>query len=441
MPPTIPQDSYRHIWRLSWPIIFSNLTLPLTGAVDVAMMGHLPDPAYIGGVGLGVLVFNALYLAFGFLRMGTTGFAAQAVGAGDKSELAHILYRSVLIALILGGVLISLKTPILSYAQHFLSASARTEQLMAEYITIRLYDVPATLFNMVMLGWMFGQQRMKLCMLHLISVNMLNIGLNIWFVRGLGMDVDGVALSTVIAQYAGAVFFILILMFRRRTGFVLTPPEPDQLFHASQWKSFLSIARDLSIRTLMIWAVEAVLLSQSAKSGDVSLASVQLVLTLFNFIAFGLDGIAHAAEALTGQHIGSRNTKALALVISRSTRLSAAMALALTMGLFWFETFWITLLTSQAELTAVMEGLWIYVCLIPLASFLAFVMDGVFVGASQGRHMRNTTFISALICFVIIFSLPGWAEESLLLGFLVYLILRGVLLWQALPAVLSRANP
>ena len=117
------------------------------------------------------------------------------------------------------------------------------------------------------------------------------------------------------------------------------------------------------------------------------------------------------------------------------------MALALTMGLFWFETFWITLLTSQAELTAVMEGLWIYVCLIPLASFLAFVMDGVFVGASQGRHMRNTTFISALICFVIIFSLPGWAEESLLLGFLVYLILRGVLLWRALPAVLSRANP
>ena len=143
MPPTTPQDSYRHIWRLSWPIILSNLTLPLTGAVDVAMMGHLPDPAYIGGVGLGVLVFNALYLAFGFLRMGTTGFAAQAMGAEDKSELAHILYRSVLIALILGGVLISLKTPILSYAQHFLSASARSEQLMAEYITIRLYDVPA----------------------------------------------------------------------------------------------------------------------------------------------------------------------------------------------------------------------------------------------------------------------------------------------------------
>lgn len=433
----LSENSYRHIWRLSWPIILSNLTFPLTGAVDVAMMGHLPNPAFVGGVGLGTLVFNVLYLAFAFLRMGTTGFTAQAKGEGNNAELNSILCRSILIALISGLIIVTLKNPIINTAHSLLQASTLTENVMAEYMSIRIYDVPATLFNLVVLGWLFGQQQMKLCMFHLVSVNLLNVGLNILFVKGLGMAVDGVALSTVLAQYAGSLFFIIFLCIQRKERFASAKPNRKQIFDAGKWKMMFFVARDLSLRTLMIWAVEAVMLSQSAEINDASLATIQLVLTIFNFIAFGLDGIAHATEALVGSYYGRKDRSGLATLISRSIRMSGLMAIILSGVVFIAETPLLRLLTSQPILLEKAHQLWVLVSLIPLASFLAFIMDGVCIGASQGRRMRDTTFISACICFAIIFSTPSFELVGLLGGFLVYLMMRGLLLLRAVAPILE----
>lgn len=431
------ENSYYHIWRLSWPIILSNLSFPLAGAVDVAMMGHLPDPAYVGGVGLGSLVFNVLYLAFAFLRMSTTGFTARAKGERNQTELVHILYRSTGIALCSGLFLILLKHPIILTAQHLLNGSALTETLMAEYMSIRIYDVPATLFNIVILGWLFGQQRMKLCMVHLVSVNFLNVGLNILFVNGLGMDVDGVALSTVLAQYAGSAFFITLLFFQRKKIFVSARLDTNLLFDRQKWKDIFSIARDLSVRTLMIWAVEALLLSEAAEIGDLSLATIQIILTLFNFIAFGLDGIAHAAEALVGNKIGAKDKKGLQHIITKSILLSGLLACSTSLLLFIGEWPILNLLTGQAELLEQGHRYWWAVMLIPVASFLAFILDGICVGASEGRRMRDTTLISACICFVIVFSISPVNLTALLTGFLVYLIARGLLLLFAIPPILQ----
>ncbi|MGB2399640.1 MAG: MATE family efflux transporter, partial [Candidatus Puniceispirillaceae bacterium] len=206
--------SYHHIWRLSWPIILSNMTFPLVGAVGVAMMGHLPDPAYVGGVGLGTLVFNVIYLAFSFLRMGTTGFASQAFGRKDTAELGAILLRSMMIAGLMGLVIILLQYPLIATASHLLQASAETEMLMTRYMAIRIYDVPASLLNLAILGWLFGQQQMKLCMLHLVFVNLLNASLAAFFVLGMNMTIEGVALASIAAQYSGLALFGVILTTR-----------------------------------------------------------------------------------------------------------------------------------------------------------------------------------------------------------------------------------
>jgi len=289
----------------------------------------------------------------------------------------------------------------------------------------------------VMLGWLFGQQRMKLCMVHLVSVNFLNVGLNILFVKGLGMDVDGVALSTVLAQYAGSAFFITILYFQRKKIFVSARLDTNLLFDRQKWKNIFSIARDLSVRTLMIWAVEALLLSEAAEIGDLSLATIQIILTLFNFIAFGLDGIAHAAEALVGNKIGAKDKKGLQHIITKSIVLSGLLACSTSLLLFIGEWPILNLLTGQAELLEQGHRYWWVVMLIPVASFLAFILDGICVGASEGRRMRDTTLISACICFVIVFSISPVNLTALLTGFLVYLIARGLLLLFAIPPILQ----
>ena len=433
--------SYHHIWRLSWPIILSNMTFPLVGAVGVAMMGHLPDPAYVGGVGLGTLVFNVIYLAFSFLRMGTTGFASQAFGRKDTAELGAILLRSMMIAGLMGLVIILLQYPLIATASHLLQASAETEMLMTRYMAIRIYDVPASLLNLAILGWLFGQQQMKLCMLHLVFVNLLNASLAAFFVLGMNMTIEGVALASIVAQYSGLALFGVILTTRRADLSLSGLPSKARLTDTAKWRALWQIARDLSLRTLMIWAVEALMLSKAAMMGDLSLASIQIVLTMFAFIAFGLDGIAHATEALVGAFIGRQDPARLKQLVWRSIVMSALLSGIVSIVVLLAQPAILSVMTSQPALIESVSAVWWWVVLIPPASFLAFLMDGVFVGASQGRKMRDTTIISAVICFVIIWFGAGWGLDALLAGFIVYLIARGVLLSLYMNSVIATATP
>jgi len=433
--------SYQHIWRLSWPIILSNMTFPLVGAVAVAMMGHLPDPAYVGGVGLGALVFNVIYLAFSFLRMGTTGFASQAFGRNDTAELGAILMRSVMIAGLMGVFIILLQYPLIAAARHLLAASAETEMLMARYMAIRIYDVPASLLNLSILGWLFGQQQMKLCMLHLVFVNLLNASLAAIFVLGFDMTIEGVALASIVAQYSGLGLFGVILIKRRAVLSLSGLPSKAIFADSGKWRALWQIARDLSLRTLMIWAVEALMLSKAASMGDLSLASIQIVLTMFAFIAFGLDGIAHATEALVGAFIGRQDPVRLKQLVWRSIIMSALLSAVVSIVILIARPAILSAMTSQPALIDSVSAIWWWVVIIPPASFLAFLMDGVFVGASQGRRMRDTTILSAVICFAIIWLGAGWGLDALLAGFIVYLVARGILLSLYMNSVIAIAAP
>ena len=437
--------SWRHIWRLAWPIIISNITVPLVGAVDVAMMGRIDDPAFIGGVGLGMMLFNAIYFGMGFLRMGTTGLVAQSQGEDAAAQIARIMVRGLVLACAI-GIIIILATPVItSIATVVFSASEFVESLMVDYATIRLFAAPAALGNMVVLGVLYGRQQMFGGMLLLLIVNAINLILDFVFVLGLGMTVSGVALASVIAQWSG---FLFMMWYINRPGspigigrFLHTALFLSALRDRMAYRRFFVLGRDIFIRTALLVFCEALVLNQAAKLGDLDLATCQLVLTLFGILAFALDAFAYAAEALVGEAIGKRNSTDLQIVIRRTNSLAAGMALGIAAILWLGDKVIIQLFTTQAALIAHAQTHWVWACLLAPASFMAFQLDGIFVGATRGQDMRNAMIFSAGGLGIALLLLAPWGLQGLLAAFVGYLGLRGASLWWHINRVYAQAGP
>jgi MATE family multidrug resistance protein len=437
--------SWRHIWRLAWPIIISNVTVPLVGAVDVAMMGRIDDPAFIGGVGLGMMLFNAIYFGMGFLRMGTTGLVAQSQGEDAAAQIARTMVRGLVLACAIGMIII-LATPVItSIATAVFSASELVESLMVDYATIRLFAAPAALGNMVVLGVLYGRQQMFGGMLLLLIVNAINLILDFVFVQGLGMTISGVALASVIAQWSG---FLFMMWYINRPGspigigrFLHTALFLSALRDRMAYRRFFVLGRDIFIRTALLVFCEALVLNQAAKLGDLDLATCQLVLTLFGILAFALDAFAYAAEALVGEAIGKRNSTDLQIVIKRTNSLAAGMALGIAAILWLGDTVIIRLFTTQAALTAHAQTHWVWACLLAPASFMAFQLDGIFVGATRGQDMRNAMIFSAGGLGIALLLLAPWGLQGLLAAFVGYLGLRGASLWWHIDGVYAQAGP
>ena len=437
--------SWRHIWLLAWPIIISNITVPLVGAVDVAMMGRIDDPAFIGGVGLGMMLFNAIYFGMGFLRMGTTGLVAQSQGEDAAAQIARIMVRGLVLACAI-GMFIILATPVItSIATVVFSASDFVESLMVDYATIRLFAAPAALGNMVVLGVLYGRQQMFGGMLLLLIVNAINLMLDFVFVLGLGMTVSGVALASVIAQWSG---FLFMMWYINRPGspigigrFLHTALFLSALRDRMAYRRFFVLGRDIFIRTALLVFCEALVLNQAAKLGDLDLATCQLVLTLFGILAFTLDAFAYAAEALVGEAIGKRNSTDLQIVVRRTNSLAAGMALGIAAILWLGDTVIIRLFTTQAALIAHAQTHWVWACLLAPASFMAFQLDGIFVGATRGQDMRNAMIFSAGGLGIALLLLAPWGLQGLLAAFVGYLGLRGASLWWHINRVYAQAGP
>ena len=437
--------SWRHIWRLAWPIIISNVTVPLVGAVDVAMMGRIDDPAFIGGVGLGMMLFNAIYFGMGFLRMGTTGLIAQSQDDNAAAQIARVMVRGLVLAFAI-GVIIILATPvIIRIATAVFSASEIVESLMVEYASIRVFAAPATLGNMVVLGVLYGRQQMFGGMMLLLIVTTINLMLDFVFVLGLGMTVSGVALASVIAQWSGFIF-IMWYINRPRSLIGIGRFLHSNLFLSAlryriAYRQFFMLGRDIFIRTLLLVLCEALVLNQAAKLGDLDLATCQLVLTLFGILAFALDAFAYAAEALVGEAIGKRNSTNLRIVIRRTNGLVAGMALCISAILWMGDMTIIRLFTNQAALTAHAQAHWLWACLLAPASFMAFQLDGIFVGATRGQDMRDAMIFYAGGLGIALLVLAPWGLQGLLAAFVSYLGLRGASLWWHIDRVYSHAIP
>lgn len=437
MMPTAATPARSRVWALAVPVILANLSVPLLGMVDTAVMGHLDSPAYLGAVAIGSLLFSYLYWGFGFLRMGTTGPTAQAMGAGDGAEARAVFGRAFLIGVTVAVLLWAAQVPIQAVAFALLDGSDEVEALAAEYFTIRIWSAPAALVQFAQIGWLMGLGRAKAVLAQQVVANVLNICLNLLFVFGLGMDVDGVALATVIAEYAGlAVGFLLM-----RPSLRALPGRwsRDRLLDPRRLRRLVGVNGDIFIRTLCLISAFAWFTAQGAQSGDVTLAANAVLLTFLTIASYALDGFAHAAETLVGGAVGAGDRRALGEAVRASTGLAVTMAAAISALFLVAGTPLIHLLTGLPEVRAAAGEALPWAIVLPLVAVWGFQFDGIFLGATESRPL-STMMVLCLGAFLGLswLLLPLWGNHGLWAAFTAFMALRGVSLGLLYPALARR---
>mgnify|MGYP005841361733 CR=1 FL=1 len=392
--------SDRHLWRLAWPLMLTNLTVPLLGLVDTAVLGHLQSPLYLGAVAVGANLFSILYWTFGFLRMGTTGLAAQAFGRQDAAGQTALLLRSLLLACAIALALIALQTPLIGTGLTLMNPGPEVSQLATEYAAIRIWSAPAVLCQYTLVGWLIGRQLTRGPMVMLIAANGVNIILDMLFVTALGWNSRGVAMATVIAEYSATALGLWLVWQRlpdhRASLRELLGQLPDYL-------ALIQVNRYLMVRTVALLLVLAFFTAQGARQGEVILAANAVLLTFLLVISNGLDGFANAAEALVGQAVGRRSRRRFMVACRTATRWSLIGSVVFTVAFIAGGHWLIGLLTSIEEVRATARDFLPWLWLLPLTAVWGYLFDGIFIGATRTRDMQNTMLFSALVVF-----LPAW---------------------------------
>ncbi len=423
-----PQDgSHRHVWQLAGPIILSNLSVPLLGMVDTAVVGHLPDPLYLGAVAIGSVLVHFLFWAFGFLRMGTTGLAAHACGAGDGRQLREVLGRGLILAALLATLLLLLRPWLTAAGLALMGAETDLGAEARAYVEVRFWAAPATLANYVFWGWFLGLQDSRVPLIVTLTINGLNALLDVLFVYGLGMTASGVALASVLAEYTG---LALALTFaRRRLRRMPGTWVPARLCNLHACRALLAVNGDLFLRTVGLLAAFAFFTAQGARFGELILAANAVLLQFQTFMAYGLDGFAHAAEAMVGKAIGAGRREALRRSLATTLQWSAGTALVFTLGYALFGPQLIHLLTGieAVRVTALHYLPWVIAT--PLLSVWAFWLDGVFIGATRSRDLRNGMLVSVFLIYLPAWALLGrWGNHGLWAALMAFMAARALAL-------------
>ena len=432
--PTNRAEWHRRVWKLTWPMVVSNLSIPLLGAVDTAVVGHLDEPIHLGAVAIGAVIFNFIYWGFGFLKMSTTGFSAQAYGAGDADEVRATLARALAIALVIAAAVLILRVPLGLAALYLFDASPAVEELAAVYVEVRIWSAPAALANYVILGAFLGTQNPRAALLHLFVLNGVNIVLDIAFVVGLGWGVAGVAAASVIAEYVALAFgAVLLARILKRIG---GDWVRERILALAALRRTLRAHGDIFIRTLCLLVAFGVFTAQGAKLGDIVLAANAILLNFQSFTAFALDGIAHAAEALVGGAVGARNRAALRAAVRVSTFWAFVVAVVMTLVFAISGSTIIALLTGLAEVREAANAYLIWAIVLPLVSVWSYQLDGIYIGATRTRDMRNG-MAAALAAYGITMWLvfPAWGNHGLWFAFLVFMVARAITLALRYPAL------
>jgi MATE family multidrug resistance protein len=419
----------KKIWSLSWPIIIANFTIPLVGLTDTIIMGHMPNSIYIAAIAIGGIVFNFVYAGLNFLRMGTTGITSQKLGEKDFEEVCFSLLRPLLIAFLIGVLIYSLKNLIYESSIYFLTPNGQIQEFYKEYLFVRMIGLPAGLINMVFLGWFFGIQKTKSVMLQLIIINFVNIFSSLYFSVFLELGIYGVAIGSVCAQISGLIVSIIIFLnYYKKLNFknlnliiILKLNGFFQLF---------SISKNLFLRTMCLVFVQAYLIKKSGLIGINQLATIEILLIIFSLSSYSLDAFAHSAETLVGNSIGAKNKRGLFLTIKHSTELAFLFSLIIGLFLYCFGYFIISVFTDIQILRKLTNELWMLVVITPFISMLAFQLDGIFIGATLAKEMRNSIIIASLIFYLILEFIVGTNLnlKNLYSCFLFFLILRGFIL-------------
>ena len=418
--------------------MISNVSTPLIGVVDTAVVGQIPDAAYIGAAAIGGLIFTFVFWSFGFLRMGTTGLTAQALGSSEIPEVAAVLGRSLLIALAAGIALIGLQWPIRESAFAAIHASARVEGLARGYYDIRIWAAPATLANYALLGWFIGLGRTDTGLILQLILNLTNVALDVLFVLGFGWDVRGVALGTFLAEVCAAAIGVAIAVRHLRgmgghwsIGRILMPARLKRTF---------AVNGDIMIRTLALIAAFLWFASQGARQGDVVLAANSILLQFISVAAFFLDGFAFATEALVGRAIGAAHRAGLTLAVKMTTAWAAGVAVCISCVLLLCGPWIIDRLTVDLAARAAAHAYLPWAAAAPLLGVWAFQLDGVFIGATQTADMRNAMLLSLGVFLAAWWLLRPFGNNGLWAAFYVHYLARTATLLRCYPR-LVRAVP
>jgi MATE family multidrug resistance protein len=413
------------MWRIAAPMILSNVSVPLLGMVDTGVMGHLESPVYLGAVAIGGMIFTFLYIGMNFLRMGTTGIAAQRFGAEDYDGLRVSLGQALIVSLAIAIIILVLQAPIGKIGLALLGGDLETRAHAATYFYIRVWSAPGTLANYVLIGWFLGLQNARVPLLIFLTINLTNILLDLLFVVGLGMKIEGVALASVIAEYTalGVAIGFAVRELRRHTGhWPLT-----QFTKLSAYRAFFSVNANLFIRTIALMFTFAFITAQGARLGPLVLAANAVLMNFQNLTSLGLDGFAHAAEAMVGKAVGQKDDRALQYTVRLTLKWSLIFAVGFVVAYLVAGPFIIRLLTDLPDVreTAMVYLPWLIAS--PLISVWCFLYDGVYVGMTRARDMRNIMLFSTLAIFI-----PTWfvaqplGNHGLWLALMAFLASRGI---------------
>ena len=414
----------RQILQIALPSIVSNITVPLLGMIDVAIVGHMGSPVYIGAVAVGSMIFNLVYWLFGFLRMGSSGLTAQALGRRDFTEVTRLLVRSVSIALGIALLLIILQIPLKWLMFWLIGPTPDVASFASTYFNIVIWGAPASLALFSLMGWYIGMQNTRFPMLISIMQNVVNILASLTLVYGFGMKIEGVAFGTVIAQYAGLLMAVGLLA--RNYSRIFRYFQKDRIFQ--KMGAFFAVNRDIFLRTLCLVAVNLFFTAAGARQGAIILSVNTVLIQLYLFFSYFMDGFAYAGEALGGKAYGAHNIAAFHETLRKLWMWMLIVTSAYTL-LYMLGGSWIVaLLTDEAQvLETSRDYLW-WAWLIPAAGCVAFIWDGIFIGITATRGMLVSSFFSALVFFVVyLLSEKALGNHGLWLAQIVYLAMRGIL--------------
>jgi MATE family multidrug resistance protein len=423
------------VFAIAGPAMLANLTTPLLGIVATSAIGRLGEAALLGGVAMAAVAFDGLFWLFGFLRMGTVAFTAQSLGAGDAVEIRAVLARALLLALASGVLLIALQVPLGHLVFALMGGSEAVSAAAKSYFTVRVWSAPFALANYALLGWFVGQARARIALGLQIAINTVNIAGNLLLVTALKLGITGAAFAAIIAETSGCAIG-LFAAFRLAGGRL--DGVAAVLFDRSKLARMLAVNRDIMIRTAMLIAAFFFFTAQGARTGDVTLAANTV---LYNFIMIGsffLDGLANSAEQLCGQSIGARDGAAFA----RSARLvlawAAGFGIVLTLLFFAAGTPLIELMTTNAEVREAARKFLPFAALAPACGVMAYCFDGIFIGATWAREMRNLMIAALLLYLAAWYALAPLGNTGLWLALLIFLMARGLLQASRFPALAKR---
>ncbi|MFA7393815.1 MAG: MATE family efflux transporter [Pigmentiphaga sp.] len=431
-------DAWRHaptqrkVWALAAPMILSNLSVPLVALVDTAVVGHLPHAHQLAAVAIGGNLYTLLVWAMGFLRMGTTGFAAQAAGRADGGALRQVLLQGLALGAVLAILLAALAVPLSHAALGLMRPSAELEALALGFFQVRLFGLPATLATFALIGCLLGTQNARGPLAMMLTINFINVGLDLLFVLGLEWGVVGVAWASVIAEWSG----MLLGLWLARTALARYPGRIRQaaLRRWSSWRPLLTVNRDIFIRSLALQLVFFLITVRGTRLGDTTVAANALLLTGLTLTAYALDGLAHALEALCGHALGARDR----LALHRSLWVAGAWSLIASMGFALFFVFggkvYVGMLTDIPEVREMALTFLPYLAVLPLVAVWSYLLDGLFIGATRAREMRNAMLIALGLALPLGWLLRDFGNHGLWLAFVVFMALRGLVLggyaWQ-----------